>query len=130
MQSPTTEEEELGASRQRLSQVDDASHGQVVADSNERTNETASNATAEEPADRADRSSSSATIPPSTTMAVGKPKPGERAKDTPETSARKASPTKASRKTAECLRQAEGAGLEEGGWMGGDAWFGSVSWYV
>ena len=29
---------------------------------------------------------------------------------------------------AECLRQAEGANLEPGGWMGGDAWFGSVSW--
>lgn len=27
---------------------------------------------------------------------------------------------------AECLRQAEGAQLREGGWMGGDAWFGSV----
>ena len=26
--------------------------------------------------------------------------------------------------TAECLRQAEGAKLERGGWMGGDAWFG------
>ena len=29
--------------------------------------------------------------------------------------------------TAECLRQAKGAKLEEGGGMGGDAWFGSVS---
>jgi hypothetical protein len=28
---------------------------------------------------------------------------------------------------AECLRQVEGSGLEEGGWMGGDAWFGSIN---
>ena len=28
---------------------------------------------------------------------------------------------------AECLRQAEGAGLQEGGWLGGDAWFGSLN---
>ncbi|KAL7525905.1 hypothetical protein ACHAXR_002386, partial [Thalassiosira sp. AJA248-18] len=28
---------------------------------------------------------------------------------------------------AECLRQCEGAGLEEGGWVGGDAWFGSIN---
>ena len=28
--------------------------------------------------------------------------------------------------TAEVLRQVEGAGLEKGGWVGGDAWFGSV----
>jgi hypothetical protein len=28
--------------------------------------------------------------------------------------------------TAEVLRQVEGAGLEEGGWVGGDAWFGSM----
>jgi Transposase IS4 len=29
--------------------------------------------------------------------------------------------------TAEVLRQCKGAGLEEGGWCGGDAWFGSVT---
>ena len=29
--------------------------------------------------------------------------------------------------TAEVLRQVEGAGLEEGAWVGGDAWFGSVT---
>ena len=28
--------------------------------------------------------------------------------------------------TAEVLRQADGAALEEDGWVGGDAWFGSV----
>jgi hypothetical protein len=27
---------------------------------------------------------------------------------------------------AECLRQVEGACLQEGGWVGGDAWFGSI----
>ena len=27
---------------------------------------------------------------------------------------------------AECIRQVEGAKLERGGWLGGDAWFGSV----
>ena len=31
---------------------------------------------------------------------------------------------------AECLRQAEGSGLQEGGWMGGDAWFGSLNCVV
>ena len=29
--------------------------------------------------------------------------------------------------TAEVLRQVEGAGIPEGGWVGGDAWFGSVA---
>ena len=28
--------------------------------------------------------------------------------------------------TAEVLRQIEGAGLGDGGWVGGDAWFGSI----
>jgi hypothetical protein len=28
--------------------------------------------------------------------------------------------------TAEVLRQVQGAGVQEGGWTGGDAWFGSV----
>ena len=28
--------------------------------------------------------------------------------------------------TAEVLRQVEGAGVEKGGWVGGDAWFGSI----
>ena len=28
--------------------------------------------------------------------------------------------------TAEVLRQVAGAGVPEGGWVGGDAWFGSV----
>jgi hypothetical protein len=31
---------------------------------------------------------------------------------------------------AECLQQAEGAGLQEGSWLGGDAWFGLLNCVV
>jgi hypothetical protein len=34
--------------------------------------------------------------------------------------------TKVGAHTAEVLRQVEGAGVQRGGWVGGDAWFGSV----
>ena len=79
MQSPATEEEALGAAQECLPQSDGAMNVQVVVDSNEGTNETAPNAAAELPA------TSSAMGQLSTpSMAVGKPKSDERAKDTPE----------------------------------------------